>query len=164
MNESAIRNAVLGSLDGGQAYMTFDVAVADFPAKHYNTKPANVPYSFWHLLEHIRLCNRDILDYSVSPDYRELDWPSELWPAPDALADGAAWNATIAAIQADIATFRDLAANPGTDLTTLALHAGGNQKHTLIREILVATDHVAYHLGEFAILRQVLGLWPADHR
>jgi ribosomal protein S19 len=164
MNDTAIRNAVLGSLQGGQAAMTFDAAVADFPPEHYNTKPTNVPYSFWHLLEHIRICNRDILDYAVSPDYRELDWPAEVWPARDATADEAAWNATIEAIHRDLATFRELVASPGSDLTSLALHASGNGQHTLFREVLVATDHIAYHLGEFAILRQVMGFWPADHK
>jgi uncharacterized damage-inducible protein DinB len=161
LNEQAIRNAAIGSIDGGQAYMPFDAAVADFPAEHYNTRPQNLPYSFWHLLEHIRICNRDILDYIQSPDYRELDWPAEVWPPRDAEADDAAWNATIDTIRADMATLRDLAAN--ADLTSLALHADGNEKHTLLREILVVTDHNAYHLGEFAILRQVLGLWPEGH-
>lgn len=163
MDEHAVRNAALGSLDGGQAFMRFEDAVADFPPAHYNTKPSNVPYSFWHLLEHIRICNRDILDYVQNPEYRELAWPDECWPACNATADQAAWNATMAAIRDDIATLRGLVADPEGDLTRLALHANGNQKHTLLREILVVTDHTAYHLGEFAILRQMLGLWPASH-
>ncbi len=163
MNEPALRNAILGVIDGGNAYMTFDEAVADFPPDHYNTKPANVPYSFWHLLEHIRICNRDILDYVQSPTYRELDWPAENWPPPDAIADSAAWAATIDGIRGDMAALRSLAANPGSDFGAVALNAGNNSGHTLLREILVATDHTAYHLGEFAILRQVEGLWPEGH-
>ncbi len=160
MNETAIRNALLGSIDGGQAFMPFEEAIADFPPEHYNTRPTNVPYSFWHLLEHIRITAQDIVDYTVGEIYRELEWPREYWPAQDALADEAAWNATIAGIRETMTILRALVTNPDVDPTALARHAGGNEKHTVAREILVTTDHNAYHTGEFAILRQVMGLWP----
>lgn len=164
MSQEYIRNAALGSIDGGQAYMTFDEAVADFPAEHYNTRPTNVPYSLWHLLEHIRICNRDILQYLEGDTYIELAWPEEGWPAPDAETDEAGWNATIQAIRDDMAALRALAEAPDADFAALARHAEGNPKHTLLRQIVVVTDHNAYHLGEFAILRQVLGLWSASHQ
>lgn len=163
MSHHFVRNAVLGSIDGGQAYMTFDEAVADFPSTHYNTKPANVPYSFWHLLEHIRICNFDILDYIQADTYHELAWPGDYWPAPDASTDEAGWNATVKAIRDDMAALRTLASDPNADFASIARHAHGNEQHTLLRQILVVTDHTAYHLGEFAILRQVLGLWPESH-
>lgn len=160
MNDTAVRNAALGNIAGGQAYMTLDDAIAEFPAEHYNTRPTNVPYTFWHILEHIRITSRDIVDYSVADTYREPEWPRDYWPAPDATADEAAWTATIDAIRDDLSTLRTMVENSGTDLGSLARHADGNQKHTLLREILVLTEHNAYHLGEFAILRQVMGVWP----
>ncbi len=163
MNESATRTAVLGAIDGGQASMTLTDAIALFPPAHYNTKPTNVPYSFWHLLEHIRITTRDILDYIQNPDYRELAWPDETWPARDATTDEAGWNLTIEAIYNDLADVRALANDPERDLTGLALNANGNDAHTILREILVICDHNAYHTGEFAILRQVMGLWPETH-
>lgn len=163
MDEQLVRQALIGTINGGQAFMTIDVAVSDFPSEHYNTQPPNVLYSFWAILEHIRLCSTDILDYIRNPDYRELEWPLELWPPAGSTADSAAWNATISAIHADLAEYRALVENSSSDLTSLALHADGNATHTLLREILVVLDHNAYHLGEFAILRQVMGLWPADH-
>lgn len=163
MNESALRAAALGAIDGGQAFMPFDAAVADFPPDHYNTKPTNVPYPFWHLLEHIRMTARDILDYIQNSQYEELDWPGDYWPAEDATTDDAGWNATIEDIRRMMAELRALAADPERDLTELARNAGGNEKHTLLRQILVVTDHNAYHTGEFAILRQVMGLWPEGH-
>jgi hypothetical protein len=164
MTDDATRNALLGSIDGGQAAMTLDDAVAEFPPEHYNTRPPNLPYTFWHLLEHIRICAQDILDYAVGETYHELAWPEECWPAPDAEADAAAWQATIDGIHTVMAAFRALVEDPATDLSGIARHAGGNANHTLVREILVTTDHNAYHLGEFAILRQVESLWPEGHR
>ena len=163
MNQQLVRQALIGTIKGGQAFMTLDGAVAEFPPEHYNTLPPNVPYSFWAILEHIRLCSTDILDYIQNPDYRELKWPDELWPPTDSSADSDAWTATIAAIQSDLSEFSSMVEDPANDLTVLALHADGNADHTIIREILVVLDHNAYHLGEFAILRQVMGLWPADH-
>ena len=163
MDEAALRNALLGSIDGGQAYMTFDEAIADFPPEHYNTRPTNVPYTFWHLLEHIRLTAKDIADYTVGDVYEELEWPREYWPALDAEADDAAWNATIAGFRETMATLRQLVTDPETDLTATARHAGDIAAHTITREILVTTDHNAYHTGEFAILRQVMGIWPEGH-
>ncbi len=163
MNETAIRNAIAGSIDGGQAYMTFDEAIAGFPPEHYNTRPTNVAYTFWHLLEHIRLTLMDIVDYTVGDAYHELEWPREYWPDADAEADDAMWNATIDGIREGMATLRRVASDPASDLAALARHAGGTEAHTILREILVVTDHNAYHTGEFAILRQVMGLWPEGH-
>ncbi len=163
MNESAIRTAALGAIDGGQASMTFDEAVADFPPAHHNAKPTNVPYSFWHLLEHIRITARDILDYIQNPGYRELTWPDDSWPDRDAITDEAGWHATVEDIRRMMAELRALTADPERDLTERVLNAGGNEQHTLLRQILVVSDHNAYHTGEFAILRQVMGLWPAGH-
>ncbi len=163
MTDPAIRAAALGALDGGQASMTFADAIALFPPAHYNTKPANLPYSFWHLLEHIRITARDILDYMQDPDYREFAWPDDAWPARNAVTDEAGWNATIEAIHRDLADLRALANDPARDLGGLALNADGDEQHTILREILLVSDHNAYHTGEFAILRQVMGLWPEGH-
>lgn len=163
MNESAVRDVALGAIDGGQVSMTFDEAVADFPSTDYNTKPTNVPYTFWHLLEHMRITARDILDYVQSPHYQELDYPEDAWPARAATTDETGWAATIEEIRRDMATFRALVAEPDRDLTAVVLHADGNPKHTLLREVLIAVEHNAYHTGEFAILRQAVGLWPEGH-
>jgi len=163
MNERAVREAALGVIDGGQVSMTFDEAVADFPPTHYNTKPNNVPYSYWHLLEHMRITARDILDYVQSPAYQELAYPEDAWPARDATTDETGWGATIEEIRRDMATLRAIAAEPDRDLTGVVLHARGNPRHTLLREVLIAVEHNAYHTGEFAILRQVMGLWPDGH-
>ncbi|MEJ7838421.1 MAG: DinB family protein [Thermomicrobiales bacterium] len=163
MDTTIVQRAALGSLDGGQAYMTFEDAVAEFPVEHFNTRPFNLEYSFWHLLEHIRICNRDILDYIQSATYHELEFPNDLWPDRGDNTDEEGWGRTLAEIRQDMASLRALVADGKSDLAELALNAGGDSKPTLLREVLVIADHNAYHLGEFSILRHLLNLWPASH-
>lgn len=158
------RAQVLALLDGGNAYAPFDYAVADFPADAMNTPPPNVPYTPWHLLEHIRITQRDILDFMQDSAYRELEWPRDYWPARDTNATEADWQATIDAIRADLAAVRAIVASPETDLDALVLNAGGDPKYTVLRQALLVADHNAFHLGEFSILRQVMGTWPPDHQ
>lgn len=139
--------------------MSFENAVAHFPLEHINTQPPNVPYTFWHLLEHLRVCQRDILDFCVLPpqDYLWLKFPADLWPKPEAKADAVIWEMTIQSFLADRTALVALVQNPATDLFALLPHG---EPYTVLREILVTADHNAYHVGELAILRQTLGLWP----
>ncbi len=157
-SDEILRKHLLDLLRGGNAHMPFDAAVADFPPDRINDLPPNVPYSPWHLLEHIRLTQWDILDFIVNPKYVWRKWPDEYWPAKTARASQAQWNETIAKFHADLKSLDDLVANQATDLTEEIPHAKG---YTILREILVVSDHNAYHIGEFAILRQVMGTWPA---
>ena len=138
--------------------MTFEEAVADFPPERINDAPPNVGYSPWHLLEHIRLTQRDILDFIREAQYTARSWPADYWPAPADRADGAAWERTIAAFLADRAALEAIVVDPEVDL--LAPLRWGDP-YTVMREILLVADHTAYHTGEFAILRQVMGTWPA---
>ncbi len=161
-NPDPVRDQTLGVLGGGHAFMSFDEAVGDFPAAHFNTKPTNVAYSFWHILEHMRRTARDILDYIQDPGYRAGTWPGDYWPRPDETADDAAWNATLHGIREDMAVLRALVADPANDLYTPVRNAGGHDDHTLLREALLVVEHNAYHIGEFAALRQVVDAWPAD--
>jgi hypothetical protein len=140
--------------------MTFDEAVANFPMERINDRAPNVPYSPWHLLEHMRIAQWDILDFVRNPNYAEMRWPDDYWPAPDATADAAAWNETLRAFRADFEAVCALVSDPATDLYATIPHGDGQ---TILREALLVADHNAYHTGEFAILRQVMGTWPADH-
>lgn len=155
--DQAVREQILFQLRGGGAHMPLAQAVADFPAEQINTRPPAVPYSFWHLLEHIRIAQWDILDFVRNPDYETIKWPDDYWPAAEAEADQAQWNATLAAIQADQQEMEAIIADPATDLYSDLPHAPG---YNILREALLIADHNAYHIGEFGILRQVLGLWP----
>lgn len=157
MSESLIRNQLVNLLTIRQAHMSFDDAVKNFPIAHMNTKPSGVEYSFWHLLEHIRIAQWDILDYCRNPDYKHMEWPRDYWPAKEAETDQAGWQSTIDQFLADRAELVGIIQNPQTDLYAPIPH--GTDGHTILREILVVADHNAYHIGELAILRQVVGIW-----
>jgi hypothetical protein len=151
-----MREQLLALLRGGHAHMTFDEAVAGFPLEYINRKPPNVPYTPWHLLEHLRICQWDILEFIRNPDHISPDWPAGVWPSPDAQADAAQWQQTIAAFRADLEALERLAQNPETDLFA-PLPQG--LPYTIFREIMVVANHNSYHIGEFAILRQVMNTW-----
>ena len=156
--ERALRDQLARLLRGGMAHMTFDEAVADFPLDRINERPPNVPYTPWHILEHLRITQWDILDFMRNPDYKELSWPAQYWPAPDAVTDADGWARTIAEFNADFAAICAIAADPQTDLYARIPWGDGQ---IILREILLVADHNAHHIGEFAILRQVMGTWPA---
>jgi len=153
----ALRRQLTALLDGVGARMAFDDAVAGFPADAINTFPPNVEYTPWHLLEHIRLTQADILEYVEARGYVEKAWPDEFWPAREATATPAQFAATLDGFRADLAALRAIVTDPATDLFAPIPNTPG---HTILREIRIVGDHNAYHVGEFAILRQVMGTWP----
>lgn len=139
--------------------MTFDEAIAGFPAAAINSRPPNVPYTPWHLLEHLRIAQWDILEYVRNPRHVSPAWPEGYWPARDALATPERFAETIAAFRGDRRALRQLVADPATDLFAVL---SGTPGHTILREVRIVADHNAYHVGEFAILRQVMGTWPDE--
>jgi DinB family protein len=153
-----VRRQLVELVDARGAHMPFDAAVADFPADGMNRIVPNGAYTPWHLLEHIRFAQADILDYIRNRTYLAPTWPDNYWPARDAQASPADFAATIEAFRGDRAALRELVADPATDLGATI---PGTPGHTIVREIRVVGAHNAYHLGEFAILRQVMGTWPA---
>ena len=157
-NDQALRQHLVNLLRVRQAHMSFDDAVKDFPSDKMNTKPPNVPYTCWHLIEHLRITQWDILNYIRNPNYEYREWPKDYWPAQDAQADEAAWQHTIDQFHADQDALEAIVRDPKTDLTAQIPH--GEQGHTVLREILVVADHNAYHIGELGILRQVMDAWP----
>ncbi|MBZ0282441.1 MAG: DinB family protein [Anaerolineae bacterium] len=157
MSESLIRQQLVNMLTVGQAHMTFEDAIKNFPAAHFNTRPQGIDYTFWHLLEHLRICQWDILDYCVNANYKHIEWPRDYWPAKDAVTDAAGWGRTVDQFIADRDALVALVQNPQTDLYSPIPH--GYDGHTILREILVVADHNAYHIGEFGILRQIVGIW-----
>jgi len=154
--DQVVREQLLALLRGGHAHMSFDEAVAAFPITHINDYPAHVPYTPWHLLEHLRIAQWDILEFIRNPAHISPPWPEGYWPARETRADAHAWAGTIAAFQADLRALQELVADPTTDLDAPLPHA---PEYTILREILVVADHNAYHIGEFAILRQVMETW-----
>lgn len=158
---AVIRAQLIELIDAVGAHMPFDAAVADFPAEGINRVIPNGVYTPWHLLEHIRFAQFDILDYIRNRTYLAPTWPDNYWPARDALATPADFAKTIDDFRHDQAALRELVANASTDILA---PIPGTPGHTIVREIRVVGAHNAYHLGEFAILRQVMGTWPAGRR
>ena len=155
-NDQVVREQLLAMLRGGQAFMPFDQAVADFPAAHMNDFPPHVSYTPWQLLEHLRIAQWDILEFIRNPAHRSPPWPDGYWPPRTTSVDSAMWAQTISAFQADLQTLQTIVANPAIDLYASLPHAPG---YTILREMLVVAEHNAYHIGEFAILRQVMATW-----
>jgi hypothetical protein len=155
-SDNIVCEQLLALLRGGNAHMPFDEAVAGFPLAHINDYPPNVPYTPWHLLEHLRIAQWDILEFIRNPAHISPPWPDGYWPPHDARADAAMWASTIAAFQADLNSLQELVADSTTDLYAPLPHA---RDYNILREILVVADHNAYHIGEFAILRQVMETW-----
>jgi hypothetical protein len=155
-SDQVVRQQLLALLEGGNAHMTFEQAVADYPSEHFNSRPDNVSYTPWHILEHLRIAQWDILEFIRNPDHVSPEWPAGYWPDTNDTADLTQWQKTINTFLADKQALRDIVADPATDLYEQIPHAPG---YNIFREILVVSDHNAYHIGEFAILRQVMGTW-----
>ncbi len=155
-----LRTQLLSLLDGKGAHMTFEEAVADFPAEAMNERPPNVGYTPWHLVEHLRLTQRDMLEYVTDAGYRPRSWPHDYWPDPQTETTPEGWAASVSGFLDDRAALRALVADPDGDLTEPMPATPGR---SLLRAVRIIADHNAYHVGEFAILRQVMGSWPAGH-
>jgi uncharacterized damage-inducible protein DinB len=160
-NEVALREQLVNLLTIRQAHMDFEDAVANFPEAHINAKPANCSYTFWHLLEHMRICQKDILDYIQSTAYKWPTFPDDLWPDESARTDLAGWQETITHFCQDRHKLIEIINDPETDLFAL-LPNSGEYGHTVLREINIIASHNAYHTGELGVLRQVMGLWSLE--
>ena len=136
--------------------MSLADAVEGFPPAKFNDKFPQGEYSAWGLLEHIRITQNDILDFSTNPNYQDKAWPKAYWPDPATAATSADWRRTIALFHQDQQALVDLVNDPQTDLFVKIPHGTGQN---ILKEILVVADHNAYHVGEFAIMRQVMGTW-----
>ncbi len=156
-----LRQQLSDLLKTGNAHMSFEDAVADFPEAKINSRPHNVDYSFWHLVEHLRITQKDILDYLNDPNYEEMHWPKDYWPAPDATTDRSGWDASIAAFLADRGALVAIVEDPKTHLTA---GVPSNADHTILREMFIVADHNAYHIGELGVLRQIEQVWGSRHQ
>ncbi|MFN2136602.1 MAG: DinB family protein [Candidatus Promineifilaceae bacterium] len=159
-SDNELRHELANLLLKRQAHMDFEDAVANFPPQAINSRPPQCDYSFWHLLEHMRIAQRDILDYVYSDDYVWRDFPDGYWPDKTRAVDLSAWQETAEQFLADRRQLAAIVLDPATDLFA-PLPNSGERKHTIVREIHVIAAHNSYHTGELGILRQVMGLWNA---
>jgi hypothetical protein len=159
MRDQQLREHLVDLLGGGGAHVTFERAIADLPARLRGARPAGVPHSPWRLLEHMRIAQWDILEFSRNPRHVSPEFPQGYWPRDDAPPATHAWDASVHGFRADLQAVQDLVADTSLDLLAPIPHGDGQ---TILREALLVADHNAYHIGQLVIVRRALGAWPVD--
>jgi hypothetical protein len=160
--DKEILDQLISTLESGHNHMSFAEALKGLPAPAINSRLPRVPYTFWHLVEHIRLAQRDMLDYMTSASYEEPSFPEGYWPRKSARATPAQWRRSLATFQDDLVAVIELARDPARDLFAFVPNSAG--LHTFYRCFLVIADHNSYHVGELGIWRQAAGLWPKGRK
>jgi len=158
-DDKPLRDHLVALLQGGHAHATFDATVADLAPKLRGARPAGAPHSPWQLLEHLRLAQEDILEFSRDPKHVSPKWPEGYWPEEPAPPDAKAWDASVAAFRRDLKAMEKLVADPESDLFTPFPWGDGQ---TLLRETLLIVDHNAYHLGQLVLVRRLVGGWKEE--
>ena len=156
-HDGSLRRHLIELLKGGSAHARFEEVVAGIPAKLRGQKPDGLPHSPWMLLEHMRLAQWDILEFSRSRRHVSPDWPKGYWPRSEAPPDAAAWSTSIKKFRRDLKTMENLVTNPKIDLHARIPWGEGQ---TILREALLVADHNAYHLAQLVDIRRLLGTWP----
>ena len=156
---AVLKEQLRGLLEGGQAHATFEDAVSGFPAKLRGTVPEGLPYSAWQILEHIRIAQRDILDFCSNSDgsYQERKWPEDYWPKSATPPSADAWGRSVTQVGEDRKAFEQLL-DSADDAALVRQFAWGDGQ-SLLREALLIADHAAYHVGEMIVVRRLLGAW-----
>jgi uncharacterized damage-inducible protein DinB len=152
----ALRQHLLDLLRGHNAHADFDSTVADLPSRLRGVKPEGAPHTAWQLLEHMRIAQWDILEFSRNAKHKSPPWPEGYWPKSEAPPNAAAWNNSLRSFRADLKAMAKLVADKKTDLFAKIPHGSGQ---TILREALLVADHNSYHLGQMVLLRRLLGTW-----
>ncbi len=151
--DNELRQHLLYLLRGGGAHVSFDDLVADFPTHACGRKIDGLPYTGWQVLEHMRLAQWDILEFSRNAEHVSPEFPKGYWPKPDQLGTPELWQETIEKFNHDLTEMAGLVANSETDLHAKIPHGEGQ---TILREALLVADHNAYHLGALAVMARLL--------
>jgi hypothetical protein len=154
--DAALREHVLELLRGGHAHADFETAIKNLPVALRGKRPRGAEHSPWEILEHLRIAQWDILEFSRDARHKSPDWPSGYWPAAAAPPDDKAWDRSVRAFRKDLKAMSELVANESTDLLAKIPHGDGQ---TILREALLLADHNAYHLGQMVLVRRLLGAW-----
>ncbi|MBV9241873.1 MAG: DinB family protein [Acidobacteria bacterium] len=151
MSDQQLRKHLIELLEGKSAHIDIDGALADFPLDQINTRVDGSPHTAWQLLEHIRIAQSDILEFSRNAQHESPPWPDGYWPNESGTEES--WKISAAQVLADLDSIREMAGDDSTDLFAPIPHGDGQ---TVLREILLVTDHNAYHLGQLMLVRRML--------
>jgi DinB superfamily len=152
-NDRALREQLVSLLRGGNAHITLDDFIADFPVELCGKRIEGLPYTAWQVLEHMRIAQWDILEFSRDTKHLSPKWPDGYWPKPDEVGNAELWHKSIAKLQTDLAEMANLISDPATDLFAKIPHGSGQ---TILREALLVADHNAYHLGVLLAISRLL--------
>lgn len=156
LGDKILRKQLLIFLESSDAHLNFDDAVTGFAPAQRGIRPPGAAHTAWQLLEHLRICQWDILEFSRNPKHASPAWPDNYWPATDAPPSDDAWDQSIAAFRADLRAMTKLIADPRRDLFARVNHPDAEAKHTLLREALLLADHNAYHIGQLVLLLRLV--------
>ena len=157
--EQSLREHLRDLLVGSQAHVDFETAVADIPVDLRGSKPKGMPHTPWRLVEHMRITQWDILEFSRNPGHVSPEFPVGYWPSGNAPPNSAAWDQSVDAFRKDLKAMVALVTDPETDLFARIEHGQGQ---TILREALLVADHNAYHIGQLVTVRRLLGDWKDD--
>lgn len=152
-----LRQQLIELLKGGGAHVKFEDVIDGFPEKLRGAKAPGIPHSPWMLLEHMRIAQKDILEFSRDKKHVSPEWPEGYWPKSAAPPNVAAWSNSVKGFRADLKAMQELVKNPKADLFAKIPWGDGQ---TILREAMLIADHNAYHLGQMVDLRRLLGAWP----
>lgn len=156
---AALRQQLIELIKGGNAHATFQDAIRDFPAELRGKRTKGAPHSPWELLEHMRIAQWDILEFSRDPDHTSPKFPDGYWPETPEPPDPKAWDRSVHSFCQDQQSLCALVADDSTDLFARIPHGNGQ---TILREALLTADHNAYHMGQLVLLRRILGAWTVS--
>ncbi len=156
VKDKAVRDHVMKLLAGGQAHATFEAAVKGIAAALRGKRPKGAEHSPWEILEHMRIAQWDILEFSRDARHISPAWPEGYWPKTAAPPSDRAWAKSVRDFNSDLEAMRKLVADESVDLYAPIPHGDGQ---TILREALLVADHNAYHIGELILVRRLLGAW-----
>lgn len=159
VEDRILREHLVELLDGGHAHLDFEKATVSMPIELRGVRPAGLPYTAWQLIEHMRIAQWDILQFSIDPQHVSPKFPDGYWPEGDNPSDEQAWDQSLRAFRADLKAVMNLVTDPKIDLLTPLPHGQGQ---TILREALLVADHNAYHLGQLIAVRRLLGAWHEE--
>ena len=159
VKETLLRAQLTNLLSGRGAHLDWKAAFAGIPAKFRGVRPGGMPHSLWELLEHMRIAQWDILEFSRNPKHVSPDWPVGYWPESPDPPNAKAWEKSLKLFARDLAAMKKIVANPKIDLFVRIPHGTGQ---TILREALLLADHAAYHLGQVVSVRRLLGIWKSE--
>ena len=153
---ASLRQHLIELLTGGHAHATFEDAVKGLPPKLRGSKPANFPHSAWMILEHLRIAQGDILEFSRNKKHESPKWPEGYWPESEVPPSDQAWTRSVEQFESDLKAMKDLVQDPKTDLFAKIPWGDGQ---TILREALLVADHNSYHVAQLVDVRRLLGAW-----